>query len=721
MGVLKTGSVLTVSLYDHLNFSQLSDVGRKRKNNEDNLISLPNYGVFCVADGMGGLEEGEIASKAAVEAMQEEFSKISADDGKYTIQYRAQMVREAMNKASYWIKDRSLQRQKGNTGTTSVVLVFDHQNQSRAVALHAGDSRAYRFRNKKLEQITKDHSVARAIGMDNEKMMPTMLKGVITRGVGLADHVSMELTNVDVAPGDMFLLCSDGLSGMLPDKQLTKLLRQYANCELNVTVKKLIDEANRAGGKDNITAILVRVEGGAAHDAVKETVSESPTSEQGVGALEIIHKEREAQSHAPIEEMPDDPPPVEEAYVDEPPHLAPDEEPSMPDELFEPSSERDALMARSTAFKAVERKPVGDRSFTILAVSLIGLLLLLIGGFVATIKLGYIKLPEKKKPAPDHMENMAELYETLDQEVPLSELLRRVDWDVMDKIHSLQKNGRWGPFRDEMTALTVSDMVFSNVPQAAAIYHAWLTRWEDIADIALKGDAVKKLYTDYEMNAIEQLDKFGVDALPRSDVGWIRKPEEKASLFCALTHKWQKDLSKHYVERVTRCRQLIGLFEPISRIEKMMIFFGKRKDFQKNKSDFVVSLTKLKQKLDKLESWSGLNGDLPIDVHQIRNCPIDVLDDFFVEADANLWIVIRTLIDMSYNQILAWKDEERDDIREEVNTMLKIQDAIEKEYSSYNRDAREWLINVDIERLNTLFEKMMQVIAKISKAKESTM
>lgn len=245
--------------FAYLSSAELTDVGRRRKNNEDSLIRIPEAGVFCVADGMGGVQGGEIASKACVDSLQKEFRDTPDAAFAVTADASARLVERALNGASKWVKERAESLGVSGTGSTAVVLVFDRVTPSQGIALHAGDSRAYRLRADKFVQITTDHSVAAAAGLPDDSSLPPMFRGVITRAVGLDRHVELEATPFDVVAGDVFVLCSDGLSKMVNDKRIAKLLKKTLDPSLEVAAKALVDEALEAGGEDNVTVVLVRV------------------------------------------------------------------------------------------------------------------------------------------------------------------------------------------------------------------------------------------------------------------------------------------------------------------------------------------------------------------------------------------------------------------------------------------------------------------------------
>jgi serine/threonine protein phosphatase PrpC len=245
--------------FDYLTSAELTDVGRRRKNNEDSLIRLPEAGVFCVADGMGGVQGGEVASKASVDALSKEFTESPDAPFALTADASARLVERALNSASNWIKERAEGLGLNGSGSTAVALVFDRVTPSQGVALHAGDSRAYRLRDEKLTQLTVDHSVAAAAGLADDSSLPPMFRGVITRAVGLDRHVQLEATPFDVVPNDIFLLCSDGLSKMVSDRRIQKLLRKHGEGDLSELARVLVEEALEEGGEDNVSVVVIRV------------------------------------------------------------------------------------------------------------------------------------------------------------------------------------------------------------------------------------------------------------------------------------------------------------------------------------------------------------------------------------------------------------------------------------------------------------------------------
>jgi protein phosphatase len=240
------------------------DPGRARSNNEDAVATDDAVSLAVLADGMGGYNAGEVASNMAT-------SFISTELGRWLREASAQAsdaeVRRAMdicvdnaNRAIFNAANSN--PQYAGMGTTLVVALFrDH----RLLVGHVGDSRAYRLRGGRLQQITRDHSLLQeqidAGLITPEQAAFSANKNLVTRAVGVEDTVLLETHLHDVAPGDLYLMCSDGLSDMLDDATIGQVLQTGES--LADTARALIDAANDAGGKDNISVILVRASGSA--------------------------------------------------------------------------------------------------------------------------------------------------------------------------------------------------------------------------------------------------------------------------------------------------------------------------------------------------------------------------------------------------------------------------------------------------------------------------
>jgi protein phosphatase len=239
-----------------------SDVGRVRKGNEDNFFADANEyrGLFMVADGMGGHAAGEVASQMAVEVVSVDLEKLKDLESADALE----MVSLALRHANRAVFERSAaERDKMGMGSTASVLVLADE---RFIVGHLGDSRIYLFRDGELRQITHDHSVVQeqidAGLITRDAARNHKQSNVITRCVGMGWDVEPDITDGDVRQGDVFLLASDGLTGMVDDWRLKTLLGSRATPER--LVDAMISEANSRGGVDNITAVVVRVHSSAA-------------------------------------------------------------------------------------------------------------------------------------------------------------------------------------------------------------------------------------------------------------------------------------------------------------------------------------------------------------------------------------------------------------------------------------------------------------------------
>ena len=244
-------------------FFHAIDTGRARANNEDSVAVDEANALAVLADGMGGYNAGEVASGMATSFIRNELGRWLAEAAARASDVE---VRRAMdicvdnaNRAIF--NAANANPQYAGMGTTLVVAVF-REGQVRLG--HVGDSRAYRWRGGQLAQITRDHSLLQeqidAGLITPEQAAFSANKNLVTRAVGVEDTVLLETHLHEVQPGDVYLMCSDGLSDMLDDAMMARLLQQHD--ALPDAGQALIDAANEAGGKDNIALILVRVSGG---------------------------------------------------------------------------------------------------------------------------------------------------------------------------------------------------------------------------------------------------------------------------------------------------------------------------------------------------------------------------------------------------------------------------------------------------------------------------
>ena len=265
----------------------ISHVGRQRPGNEDAFLAQPP--LYAVADGMGGAKAGEVASGMAVAVLAEMLAQPPADDEQAAAQLAAAAA-EA-NARIYAAASKDSARSGMGTTLTALLLRGDH-----ALLAHIGDSRGYLLRGDELTQITQDHSLVAEmvregrLAADEARLHP--YRSVLSRALGTEPDVEVDEFRVDLQNGDVLLLCSDGLSGPVPPDKLRKGL---AAGDPEKAARRLVDEALRHGGPDNITAVVLELSENAGPDAAETLVltAESPPL---------------ADAADPGDDPPDDPP-----------------------------------------------------------------------------------------------------------------------------------------------------------------------------------------------------------------------------------------------------------------------------------------------------------------------------------------------------------------------------------------------------------------------------
>ncbi|MCA9540290.1 MAG: Stp1/IreP family PP2C-type Ser/Thr phosphatase [Myxococcales bacterium] len=240
-------------------------VGMKRNHNEDSLRLFREQNLFIVADGMGGHASGEVASQMSVETLAD-FFRATGEDDEITWPYKMEKGRKyEENRVVTGIKlsnrrifeSASRDAKLKGMGTTIVVTFFSNDV---CYIGHVGDSRVYRFRAGKLTQLTEDHSLLndyiKMRQLTPEEIEAFPHKNVIVRALGMKETVQVDVMHEAPQTGDIYLLCSDGLSGMVTDEQMEEIMR--ASGDLDAYCDRLIEAANENGGTDNITVILIR-------------------------------------------------------------------------------------------------------------------------------------------------------------------------------------------------------------------------------------------------------------------------------------------------------------------------------------------------------------------------------------------------------------------------------------------------------------------------------
>jgi serine/threonine protein phosphatase PrpC len=248
-----------------IRYAAKTDVGMKRTHNEDYFSLIEDEQLFIVADGMGGHASGEVASKMAADTLSEFYTRTKDEDATWpykmdrALSYVENRLVCGVKLANWRIYEAAVKdpRLKG-MGTTIVSTLVSGE---KAYFAHVGDSRCYRIRGDGIKQITRDHSLLEDYkeakpDMSEEEQRNFPHKNVITRALGMRDTVQVDIKNDTIENGDTFLLCCDGLSGMIEDQKLLEIVRASGD-DLEKAVAQLVDQANRNGGIDNITVILL--------------------------------------------------------------------------------------------------------------------------------------------------------------------------------------------------------------------------------------------------------------------------------------------------------------------------------------------------------------------------------------------------------------------------------------------------------------------------------
>lgn len=251
-----------------IRFSGKTDIGRVRDHNEDNILLPTELPLAAVSDGMGGHACGEVASNIAVETVGSFYQQTAADSPP-TWPFRMPQLhieRDRMTAAVKLANNRIHETGLGDPSKKGMGCTLDaiYFSQGRCYIGHVGDSRVYRIRGGHISQLTEDHSLLndyrRMREMNGEELENFSYKNVVVRALGLTPNVFVDVIVEEYARGDLYVLCSDGLSGMLADPLIMQTVTRFESIDTAAT--QLINQANEAGGVDNISAVVIRIEGG---------------------------------------------------------------------------------------------------------------------------------------------------------------------------------------------------------------------------------------------------------------------------------------------------------------------------------------------------------------------------------------------------------------------------------------------------------------------------
>jgi serine/threonine protein phosphatase PrpC len=270
----------------------LTDRGMQREHNEDSFLVLREHNLYLVADGMGGHRAGDVASRLAIDTIAEFFRSTASEDVTWPFHFDASLSEEenrlitGIRIANRNILDKSERSRDCQGMGTTVVGAMYAPDKNRIFIGHVGDSRCYRVRGNRIDLLTRDHSLLNdyllAMPELTEDQKNELPRNVITRALGMQKDVLVDLQADEPVSGDIYVLCSDGLNGMLRDEEILDLVGD--GVDLPRAVRALIDNANANGGEDNITAVLVRLETDHGDDAelrTPSTVAAPPGEDDG--------------------------------------------------------------------------------------------------------------------------------------------------------------------------------------------------------------------------------------------------------------------------------------------------------------------------------------------------------------------------------------------------------------------------------------------------------
>ncbi len=230
-----------------------TDIGIKRKSNQDFYHISEDKNLFIVADGMGGHKAGEVASQMAVDTIVNYLNRWDLDSSNAEVR-----IKEALDLANKTVYQRSLEKKECLGMGTTVVLLYIYED--RALIANAGDSRLYIIRNDDIEQVTEDHSLVAELyksgTITKEEAHKHPQKNIITRAVGTSENIEIDFFKLDIERGDIFLLSTDGLTNVVSDQRIKKELLKSDSLEK--ACNKLIDLAKNEGSQDNITVLIVK-------------------------------------------------------------------------------------------------------------------------------------------------------------------------------------------------------------------------------------------------------------------------------------------------------------------------------------------------------------------------------------------------------------------------------------------------------------------------------
>lgn len=710
--------------FAHLDSAEATDVGRKRQSNEDAVLRLPDNGVFCVADGMGGFEHGEMASRAVTDALIEALSGRHRPDVETVsgLDRTIHLVNEAALNANHLIREYCDEHNATGSGSTMVVLAFAPDDPRRAAVLHAGDSRAYRMRGASLDRLTKDHSLAAAAGVEDTRNLNRMFSAMITRAIGVGKDVSLETNVVDVEADDLFMLCSDGLTSAIDSPSLLDIFVRNRGNGLDSLARALVDAANEAGGPDNISVVLIRV----------RALPGSPTSPEPDTA------EREGEMPSPSGEdlTPD------EAHSDEPPAAPlPDTDEPRRSDSDQPLSTSDLECVTPSAGSTPDpdpQPPMSPRSAIsgpdyprsrgkkqmIVAIAIVAAVA------ATVIAVLWPRIPAAREqtegsapvdvealPDPvtelliDQAEHLdLEEYDYQPSDPPESEpVLSEAEIENMrkmlpTKIDATLLTGEWGHLEGQIRKW--SDLIDNYLGDTGkeTVYTRWLTLWQKARDQSI--NPIESHLTLKEA-VFEVCLKAGF-ALPVEfvDVSWDGDSETVADTYCRAVFGMQKHLIDNVRNLVSTLQTELATArtDPNAAFSDLWFFVADRdlQSLEACKSGFK-SIT---NGLNRLQMWADACGENPVPIASIRMVPSTAIPRILQAVDRHRRLLLRQMEQVPA-AVTKWRQNDYAQLAHSLDTI----EMMHLKLFGTGRISRDelWRSEENREALEVMFEAMGDV------------
>ena len=615
----------------------LTHTGTVRKINEDAFVSMPEIGLFGVADGMGGVAGGAFASSNAINAVTQSAKMFEESS---PLDVRISRLRGVIDQSNREIRAWAEHQGVTGTGTTVILLTFDPSRPEFAALLHAGDSRAYLVRGGKLKQLTRDHSVAESFGNGSEDSVPAAFRNVITNAIGMNSEVKLDETLVSLHNGDTVLLCSDGLYRMVKDEEIRSILE--APLTLEDRAAALINCANENGGKDNATVVLIHLPRSASDttDGLQEQETHDTDMKSALDAS------REAKHINPTD--------TDDSVISGRPFAAEDI-----------SIRAEKLIANESSSPPVRG---GKNSVKI---TLCFFIVLLLSGFFIR---HYAARDRSTISAPPEPANANDI-----QTPPVASVAVPAE-TVEVIIQRARETGDWG-FPVERLAEIEQDESGAKTVESA---RAWIAEWNKaLNDTTNAWAEINEFRTVCEK--IITIWSAGY-SLPAIEL-WPGEKNEAARLYCYDRLRIQEHLFSEMDSYVSGVAQVISAFgkKPTDVETRLRSASGTR---ETEAPQLEIRLKKMRSMLRSLNRWNGRSRDLPLGIVETKSIASTFIEP--LEAD------VRELFSevAVYLASIAPAKDSIDETRQELRAFYEQKNEYLKAFSN-----NTLLVNADREML----------------------